>query len=57
MGSVSLRNLAKRNEYPICVRNIEGHIAPQHTVRSFLKIDRFNRTLKPSLTRALLLSF
>ena len=30
----SLCNLAIENEYPICVRNIEGHIATQHTVPS-----------------------
>ena len=28
----SLCNLAIRNGYLICVRNIEGHIAPKHTV-------------------------
>ena len=54
MGSVSLRNLAKRNEYPICVRNIEGHIAPQHTVTtlSVLKVhfEIFDIFLDPPIS-------
>ena len=32
IGGDSLWNLAIENGNPICVRNIEGHIAPQHTV-------------------------
>ena len=35
VGGDSLCNLAIGNEYLICVRNIEGHIAPQHTVNTF----------------------
>ena len=31
-GGDSLCNLAIGNGYLICVRNVEGHIAPQHTV-------------------------
>ena len=31
-GGDSLCNLAVGNGYLICVRNIEGHVAPQHTV-------------------------
>ena len=32
MGGDSICNLAMENEDLICVRIIEGHIAPQHTV-------------------------
>ena len=32
IGGDSLQNLAIRNGYPICVRNIVGHIASQDTV-------------------------
>ena len=50
MGSVSLRNLAKRNEYPICVRNIEGHIAPQHTVWNQTKTNFLGETTSMNLS-------
>ena len=35
-GGDSLCNLAIGNGYLIFVRNIEGHIAPQHTVTSHI---------------------
>ena len=38
IGGDSLCNFAIENGYPICVRNIEGHIAPQHTMSSHRKI-------------------
>ena len=32
IGGDTLCNLAIENGHPICVRNIDGHIASQHTV-------------------------
>ena len=41
IGGDSLCNLAIGNGHPIFVRNIEGHIAPQHTVKRYTKKTPF----------------
>ena len=41
----SLYNLAIGNGHLICVRNIEGHIAPHHTVLSYVYKDIYIYTI------------
>ena len=43
IGGDYLCNLATGNGNPICVRNIEGHITPQHTVYTYNRDCTYNR--------------